>query len=651
MRRDAVEGKKVSTRRPGSTIMTSSSKASVWARAVVGLLAVAFGVHMLRPQLSALAQRAKIWLINLVVNKTVARLTTTAGHRCELGLVDCGPELGGEMVCFVNAPRNLAAVYALSRAHGEAEFVVQLGDEAGSRRRLSYAQALEEAGALEAALATKLGVRAGDRVSILMSNIAEYPLTFMAVTQMGAVAVTLNAFWSAETLEYGLDKSGSTVLVADDKRLARLAAGGALARLVQGGLRVVVVRRNGGAGVAAGAAGVHDFGELLRRGKSLAAGGGYARAREAAPSDAACIMFTSGTTGRFPKGVVLSHRSFCQATWAYVMFADLLSTLKGQQVAPRCDLITSPLFHAAQFSSSLLVSFVCRHKLVLLPRWNVEAAIDAMLAERVTFIGVMPTMLCDLLRSERFRAEAGNMVLTNVGTGGAPCPSEFMKRLVQVVPHITQGSGWGMTETNSIGTIISGPEYILRFLSCGRAQRIVQVKTIDPHTLQDLPADREGELLIRTVCRMDGYWNMPKETSETLHPGGWVRTGDLGRVDPDGLVYITDRIKDLINYAGEKISANEVEDALLACDAAAITEVAVFGLPEERYGEQVAAAVCLLPGASLSPDALRLGVAARLAKHCVPTKIFLRNAATEPLPRGPTGKVLKRELRELYKTA
>uniref|UniRef100_A0A7S2S561 Uncharacterized protein n=1 Tax=Mucochytrium quahogii TaxID=96639 RepID=A0A7S2S561_9STRA len=593
--------------------------------------------RIVRPYL----EKVKLALIDYVVGRALNKLTTKIGGNCEMGVVKRGEQ---EYRCFKNVPKHLGELFDLSRGFGQQECIAYIGPQ--GTERLSFEETISKAQAISAVLVNEFNVKPGDRVSILMSNIPEFPITFIATVSIGAIAVTQNAFWGGEEILFGLEDSASSVLIADRKRLERLASIGQLDTLVKNGLRVIVIDKHPADSTYH--AGVYDFDVLMEKYKGAER---PQNCKQIQPEDDACIMYTSGTTSGKPKGVVLSHQSFLQATYSFVAFRELLVTIRGPEKNPKVALITSPLFHASSFSSTFLLAFATGSKLVFLPRWNVDSAIDTFIQERVTWVGLMPAMLLDLLNSKRFHQEKEKFVLGNVGTGGSACPSELIARLHKMLPKLTQGSGWGLTETNAIGTAIGGPAYLAYPLSCGKALPIVDIKCVDIVSGNDINEPGvEGELCIRTICNMSRYWNREEDTRAIMDLEGWIRTGDIGKVDSSGYVFITDRLKDLVIRGGENISCVEVEDAIYKCRQD-IVEVCVFGLPHERLGEQLCAAICLQKQADLTPKSIQDSVGKHLAKFKIPTQVFFRDAQSEPLPRGPTGKILKRQLRQKYSSS
>lgn len=439
--------------------------------------------------------------------------------------------------------------------------------------------------------------------------------------------------------------SGSSVLICDEKRLMRLYPDGRLEKLMkEKGLKVIVANPSDEFMKHASKY-VMDFKTFTAKGSEKVVPHDSTIEAE----DIATIMYTSGTSSGRPKGVVLTHRSFIQTGSSYQLFTEMGISLTGKPKVRRADLLTTPLFHASSLSYNLILAFPYGHKVVLVPKWDVELAVKTCLEEKITYIGCMPTMLGDMLNSESFMKERSKFYFTNIGTGGAPCPTDLIKRMFKAMPKMTQGTGWGLTETNAIGTVIGGPDYVDFPQSCGKPHLIVDVKMVNPDTLEDIPQTpgATGELCIRSPTGMKEYWNMPEATKATILKDGWIRTGDVGKIDENGFYYIVDRVKDLVIRGGENISCNEVEDVIYQLHEN-IHEVCCFGLPHERLGEQLCAAVVLKPGKTITAEEVKAHCIQHLAKFKVPSLVFVRKS-DQLLPRGGTAKVLKRALREEYK--
>jgi long-chain acyl-CoA synthetase len=272
-------------------------------------------------------------------------------------------------------------------------------------------------------------------------------------------------------------------------------------------------------------------------------------------------------------------------------------------------------------------------------KWSPERALDLIERERVTqFVGV-PTMTIDLLESPDFDSRDTSS-LASVGGGGAPMPPGLVGRVDKTFKRARPGLGYGMTETNAYGPQINGDDYIKRPRSTGRSVPTLEVKAFD-NEMNPLGPNELGELCFRGPNLIRGYWNNPKATADTI-VNGWLRSGDLGRVDDEGFVFIEDRLKDMVLRGGENIYCAEVEAVIYEFED--VHEAAVFGLPHDRLGEEVACAILPKKGRTIDVDALRAHLSSKLASFKVPSVI---DVASEALPRNAAGKILKRELREL----
>jgi long-chain acyl-CoA synthetase len=301
-----------------------------------------------------------------------------------------------------------------------------------------------------------------------------------------------------------------------------------------------------------------------------------------------------------------------------------------------------PLFHVTGCVPVMLSCFAAGLKLVMMYRWDPDVALQLIERERVTnFVGV-PTQSWDLLESPRF-SEFDTSSLRSIGGGGAPAPPKLVQRVGDNFPAGRPQIGYGMTETNAYGPGNHGEDYLTHPTSTGRATPILQLEVRDPSG-HAVPTDERGEIWMKGPNLFRGYWGKPEETAATI-VDGWLRTGDIGRVDDDGFVYIEDRAKDMVLRAGENVYCAEVEGAIY--EHPGIYEAAVFGVPHERLGEEVACVIQLKAESKLTGDDLRDFLAAKLAPFKIPSRIAFSDGR---LPRNPSGKILKRELRESYFT-
>ena len=528
-------------------------------------------------------------------------------------------EVGGERLrVFKNTPPSLRALFGAARARGDATFLV-FEDE-----RWSFADVMAKADALGAALAGRYGIRPGDRVAIAMRNYPEWVVAFAAITGVGAISVSLNAWWTTDELDYALSDSGSRVVIADGERLARLAP-----LLGKDGLRAIAVRSEG-----ALPAGADAWREVVVDGAPLPD-------VDVRPDMDATILYTSGTTGH-PKGAVSTHRAVLSALLSFACRAAINSAMgvgpKRAQPWPTSFILVVPLFHVTGCVPVMLSCFAAGDKLVMMYKWDAARALELIERERVTqFVGV-PTQSWDLLECPDF-ARRDTSSLVSVGGGGAPAPPELVRRVDRSFAAARPGIGYGMTETNAYGPGNAGDDYLGKPTSCGRVVPAVEMRVTDPEG-RTLGPNEVGELWFRGANLIRGYWNKPDATAETI-VGGWLRSGDIGRIDEEGFVYVQDRAKDMVLRAGENVYCAEVEAAVY--EHPDVYEAAVFGVPHERLGEEVAVALVPKPGRTLDSDALRRFLAERLAPFKIPTRLAIH---ADPLPRNPAGKILKRTLRD-----
>jgi long-chain acyl-CoA synthetase len=525
--------------------------------------------------------------------------------------------LGRRTKVFKNTPPSLRALFDRARDRGDAIFLVY-EDE-----RWSFAETIERVDALGAALVQHYGIRPGDRVAIGMRNYPEWVVAFAAITSIGAISVSLNAWWTTDELDYALADSGASVVIADAERIARIAP------LVDKlDVRVLAVRTPGTL-----PNGVERWDDVVTPGAALPA-------VAIDPDMDATILYTSGTTGH-PKGAVSTHRAVLSALSAFAC-RSFVNAAMGQGAPPKhwptSFILIVPLFHVTGCVPVMLSCFAAGYKLVMMHKWEPARALELIERERVTnFVGV-PTQSWDLLECPDF-ARRDTASLLSVGGGGAPAPPELVRRVDKSFRTARPSIGYGMTETNAYGPGNSHDDYVRKPTSCGRVVPAVELRVTDPEG-GVLGPNEVGELWFRGPNLIRGYWSKPEATAETI-VDGWLRSGDIGRIDDDGFVYVQDRAKDMVLRAGENIYCAEVEAVIY--EHPDVYEAAVFGLPHERLGEEVAAAIVPKPGRSLDTDAFRAFLAEHLAPFKVPSHIAVHG---EALPRNPAGKILKRALRD-----
>lgn len=568
----------------------------------------------------------------LSIAEADARLTAP-GAPFEMETVDVR---GVPTRVWKSAQPTLRHVLERSRRYADRTFIVY-EDE-----RSTFDDHYLRAAAFATHLHDDLGVARGDRVAIAMRNFPEWSVAFWAATSIGAVVVPLNAWWTGEELEFGLADSGSVVAVVDEERLDRIRPH--RDRLPD--LRwIVVVRAQSDL-----TEGPLDDGE--ERWEDVVPAdptGATLPDVELHPDDDATIFYTSGTTGR-PKGALGTHRNICNnpVSLLYQRARTRLRHPDAEQRRPPTDpdapeprtgaLLTVPLFHVTGCHSTLMSAVSFGNQLVMMWKWDPERALELIERERLTSFGGVPAMVIQLMESPSFRTRDLSS-LTSVGYGGAPAPPELVRRIESEFPPVSPGNGYGMTETSSISTYNGGADYRAKPDSVGPPVAVCDVKVVDDAGAT-LPAGAVGELMVSGPNVVKGYWNRPDATAETF-VDGWVRTGDIARIDDEGFVYIVDRAKDMVIRGGENIYCVEVESVL--AEHPDVLEAAVVGIPHPVLGEEVAAVVQVRRGSGVTADDLRHHVREHLAAFKVPVVVELR---TDELPHSPQGKVQKRQLRD-----
>ncbi len=560
-----------------------------------------------------------------VITRVDALATLTApGQPYELADATIG---GSHRRVFVNGPASLRELFESTAT--DATFVVY-DDE-----RLSFAEAWAEAARIAHVLVHDHGVGPGDRVAISMRNYPEWVLTFCAATSIGAIAVALNALWQPDDLAYALGNCGARVLVADGERLERLT------RCPQPFTGVVLAVRADDAAIAR----VPGARRLADAVAAVGPRGSVAMPPATiAPDDPAIIFYTSGSTGH-PKGVLSTHRNVLSALYSWELdgaAAAAVATAAGEALpAPPEDqhatLMAVPLFHVTGSHAVFLSSYRAQRKLVCMFKWEPQRALELIERERITTVVAPAAMTGDLVREARSSTRDLSS-LRMVGGGGAPRAPEQVRQIDDVLSSAVPNTGWGMTETNAIGTGIAGADYLAHPASSGRCSAVMELRVVDDADIA-LPAGTRGELQVRGTALFRGYWGRPEVDAEVFTADGWFRTGDIAVIDDEGYLTIVDRSKDLIIRGGENIGCGAVEAALLTHPG--IHEAAVYAVPDDRLGEEVGATIH--GPAGLDPDEVRAWLEGRLARFEIPRYITV---ATEPLPRTASGKILKRELRD-----
>ena len=537
-----------------------------------------------------------------------------------------------------NLPPSLRSIVELSRAHGEKVFLVY-EDE-----RVTYEAFYRAVSALARKLAAD-GVKKGDRVAVIMRNLPEWVVAFYAAASLGAIVTPLNAWWTGPELEYGLTDSGTKVVLMDAERYERMAEHipncGDLVKVYVSRAREeiahpLVVKLEEAIG------GASDWASLPDQ---------PLPAVDILPDDDATIFYTSGTTGR-PKGALATQRGVNSNILAAAVVGARAFLRRGEQPpaadpdAPqRSALLSVPFFHVTGCFAVLNPTMASGGKLVMMHKWDVIRAFELIERERVQLAGGVPTIAWQLIEHP-LRKNYDLSSLEAVSYGGAPSAPELVRKISETFPKSAPGNGWGMTETCATVTSHGAEDYANRPDSCGPAVPVSDLQIRDPADGKTvLATNAVGELWARGPQVVKLYWNKPEATAQTF-VDGWVRTGDLARVDEEGFCFIIDRAKDMLIRGGENIYCVEVENALY--EHPAVMDAAIVGIPHKTLGEEPGAVVHLKPGADATGQELRDWVRGKLAAFKVPVKVEFW---PETLPRNANGKILKTELKKVFEGA
>lgn len=533
---------------------------------------------------------------------------------------------------FKNAPTNLKKLVEPSRQLGDKTFLVYEGE------RWSFDTFFQQVDALGHQLVEDFSIAKGDRVAIAMRNYPEWMTAFIAIVSVGAVAVPLNSWGKAEELSYGVQNAGAKLVFCDQQRLDLMTPA-----LTQQGVHAILVRPN----EKVPSANIAPSNNVTRYDDVIEAGKGKTLPEvDLLPDDPALILYTSGTTGH-PKGAVSNHRNIGQGIFNFNFAAanaamtspDTIQNIMASGYEPAA-LLCLPLFHVSGCHSVFLFNLHTGRKIVMMHKWDSEKALQLIAEERVTSLNGVPTMTRQLLESPKF-SETDTSSLFSLGGGGAASPPQLMDLIYEKKPSAFAGTGYGLTETNATGASSTGEAYRYKPSSAGTLSPIVELQ-IRNEQGESLTAGETGEVWLKGIALLQGYWNNPQSTAESLQDA-WFNTGDIGYLDEEGFLFLVDRAKDMIIRGGENIYAAEIEATVLRCPG--VEEVAAFGVPDDTLGEELAVVVFAKSDAALSEEAIRAHVAEYLAKFKVPTYVSFSKA--EP-PKSATGKLLKKNLRREF---
>ena len=464
---------------------------------------------------------------------------------------------------------------------------------------LTYSQLQDGARRVAAMLKSK-GVGVGDRVGLVMPNVPPYPVLFYGAVAMGAVVVPMNPLLKGREVKYYLEDSGASIVFAW-KDMAAEAGKGA----EEVGIECVEVGL--------------DFAEMLAQHEP------DDEVVDRADDDTVVLLYTSGTTGQ-PKGAELTHHNMHTNA---VTSAETLVELTEVDVVMGC----LPLFHVFGLTCGLNASVLSGSCLTLIPRFDAEKALQIVARDGVTVFEGVPTMYAGLLHSAS-ADEADMSSLRTCISGGSAMPVEVMKNFEKKFDCVVL-EGYGLSETSPVASF-NKPDQERKPGSIGTAVREVEMKLLDDDG-GDVAQGEVGEIVVKGENVMKGYWGREEATAEAMQDG-WFRTGDLARIDEDGYFFIVDRKKDLIIRGGYNVYPREVEEALYEHES--VAEVAVIGMSDDNMGEEIGAAVALKSGADVTEEDLRAFAKERLAAYKYPRSVWI----VDELPKGPTGKILRREV-------
>tara|TARA_Y100000768_G_C23989291_1_gene691112 strand:- start:3621 stop:5306 length:1686 start_codon:yes stop_codon:yes gene_type:complete len=520
---------------------------------------------------------------------------------------------------YSSFPDNLRGYFDFGLLHGDKEFLVYESE------RFLFKDAINKAAQVGNALIAE-GITKGDRVAICMQNNPEFIFTYMGIVGIGAVCVPLNSWWVPEEIIYAIEHCDAKILFGDQKRLKGLESLKKVKKIITS----YTPDNN-----------FICFSDFIKDHSSEWPD------IEITRDDHASIYYTSGSTGK-PKGVLSSQRGIISSMFSWAFISTVLSEREsrlGKDATPlasseSCILLCVPLFHATGSHVAFLMSILVGRKVVMMKKWDAGEAIKLIHDEKITDITGVPTQTWELLNHpDKDKYDLSS--LKTLGGGGGPRPAEHVKLLDDNFEG-RPGIGYGLTETNALGTLGSGDEYISNPSSAGRVvPPLTEIKIID-HNWNQLPNGQIGEIAIKSQSNMLGYWGNDEATNECMNDEGWFRSGDMGKFEGPFL-FIVDRIKDMVIRGGENIACPEVENAIY--EHPDVLEACVFGIPDERLGEILCTAIYLKEDSNLDKDNLITFLSAKLAAFKIP--VIIEFSSTN-LPLVASGKFDKPALRKEF---
>ncbi len=528
-------------------------------------------------------------------------------------------EKGNSFSEYVTFPDNLKGYFDFGLLHADKDFLVYESE------RYTFKETISKASQVGNALIEE-GIQKGDRVAICMQNNPEFIFAYMGIVGIGAVCVPLNSWWVPDEIIYAMEHCDAKVLFGDQKRLKGLES-------LTNVKKIITTYTPDDS--------FESFDDFTKNHSEEWPDIDINR------DDHATIYYTSGSTGK-PKGVLSSQRGVISSMFSWAFISTVLSQREarlGKDATPLASsessiLLCVPLFHATGSHVAFLMSILVGRKVVMMKKWDAGDAIKLISEEKVSDITGVPTQTWELLNHpDRDKYDLSSLKV--LGGGGGPRPAEHVKLLDENFKG-RPGIGYGLTETNALGTLASGDEYIQNPSSAGRVvPPLTEIKIIDSNW-NELPEGEIGEVAIKSQSNMLGYWKNEDATKECMNNEGWFKSGDMGKFDGPFL-YIVDRIKDMVIRGGENIACPEVENAIY--EHPDILEASVFGIPDERLGEILCSAVVLREGSNLNKDDLVKFLSDKLAAFKIPALIKFMDSN---LPLVASGKFDKPALREIF---
>jgi len=534
------------------------------------------------------------------------------------GKVVLGRDKMGRAI-ITNLPDTLPGLFAAFCALHHESLAVVAGTE-----RLTFGDLDVAADNAARALVARHGIAKGDRVAIAMRNAPAWIVSYMAVLKAGGIAALVNGWWQPDEFRHGVELVEPKLVICDAPRGERLAATGLdVARFI------LPIER-----------------PLAEAMAPLGGGNDATVLPEVTGEDFATILFTSGSTG-LSKGACSTHRAVTTGTYAFTMnIMALLSIMESEgrpPVNPPRTLVNVPLFHVTGEVPVLLNSFVIGRAMVLMAKWDAGEALRLIEAEKVTYFVGVPTMSLELMQHpDREKRDLSS--LTDIAAGGAARPTAHVERLRKSFGLAQPALGYGLTETNAAGCSNFWENYVAKPASTGRPHVPLVEMAILGDDGRHLPRGESGEIAIRSASNFSCYWNDPAATRAAFTQDQYLKTGDIGYLDDEDYLFIVDRKKDIIIRGGENIACQEVEAACYS--APEVHEACVFGVPDERLGEAVAAVIHAGPG--FGAERLCAFLSGRISDYKRPQHVWFH---PEPLPKLGTGKIDKVALRAKYRSA